>query len=65
MLHIKAETAYDVAKERCDDLSGPAKDLCIDEAKARKKKAVADVNLSAHIGDAQPAPHWPTTSSWS
>lgn len=30
---VKAETAYDIAKERCDDLSGDAKNACQATAK--------------------------------
>lgn len=30
----KAEAAYDVAKEKCDDFSGNAKDVCVKEAEA-------------------------------
>ena len=32
---VKAESAYSVAKEKCDDRDGNAKDVCIQEAKAR------------------------------
>jgi hypothetical protein len=31
----KLESQYKVAKERCDSLSGDAKDACIKQAKAR------------------------------
>lgn len=30
----RADAAYDVAKEKCDDLSGNAKDVCMKDAKA-------------------------------
>ena len=30
----KADATYEVAKERCDDLSGNAKDVCKKDAKA-------------------------------
>ena len=30
----KADAEYDVAKERCDDLAGNAKDVCQKDAKA-------------------------------
>ena len=38
----KAEAQYAVAKERCDDLAGDQKDVCVKEAKAVKSKAEAD-----------------------
>jgi hypothetical protein len=34
-LVAKAEADYAVAKEKCDDLAGNAKDVCVKEAKAR------------------------------
>lgn len=39
----KADADYDVAKEKCDDKSGDAKDACQNEAKATHSKAVADI----------------------
>lgn len=45
----KAESAYAVAKERCDDKAGNAKDVCIEEAKAIETKALADVTLVKEI----------------
>lgn len=38
----KAEADYLVAKERCDDLAGNDKDVCVKEAKAAKTAAKAD-----------------------
>jgi hypothetical protein len=49
----KAKAAYEVAKERCDDLSGDAKNLCVTEAKAVEKKALADVKMGQEIGTAK------------
>lgn len=48
----KAESAYAVAKEKCDDKSGNDKDLCVKEAKAIETKALADVKLSKKIDTA-------------
>ena len=45
MMSTKIDTAYDVAKEKCDDASGNAKDVCIKEAKAVKAKGHADMVL--------------------
>ena len=53
VLVARAESAYAVAKERCDDLSGNAKDGCVKEAKAVEIKALADAKLGKEIGDAK------------
>lgn len=53
ILVVKAETAYAVAKERCDDQSGNAKDVCVQEAKAVEKKALADAKMGKEIGEAR------------
>ncbi|ABM93990.1 MAG: hypothetical protein AB7O64_07370 [Methylibium sp.] len=50
---VKADTAYEVAKERCDDLAGNAKDVCVQEAKAAHTKARADAKLVSATGKAQ------------
>jgi hypothetical protein len=42
----KAEAAYDVAKQKCDDLSGNPKDVCIKEAKAALTTAKADAKVN-------------------
>jgi hypothetical protein len=39
----KADAAYNVAKEKCDELSGERKDVCIKDAQAAKARAEADV----------------------
>jgi hypothetical protein len=39
----KAEAAYDVAKERCDDKAGNDKDVCQKDAKATYERARADI----------------------
>lgn len=38
----KAEADFRVAKEKCDDKDGNAKDVCVEEAKAAKAAAIAD-----------------------
>jgi hypothetical protein len=38
----RAKADYRVAKERCDDLSGNVKDVCLEEAKAAQAAAIAD-----------------------
>ena len=42
----KADAAYDVAKEKCDDLSGNQKDVCVKQAKATHTKAKADAKVA-------------------
>ena len=41
-LEAKANAAYSVAKEKCDDLAGNPKDVCMKEAKAVQTSAMAD-----------------------
>lgn len=53
VLVVKAESAYAVAKERCDDQSGNAKDVCVKEAKAVEVKALADAKMGKEIGEAK------------
>ena len=50
---VKANTAYAVAKERCDDQTGNAKDVCVKEAKAVKAKALADVKMDKKVSKAE------------
>lgn len=42
----KADAAYDVAKEKCDDLKGNDKDVCIKDAKAAQVKAKEDAKVA-------------------
>ena len=42
----KAEADYDVAKEKCDDLKGNDKDVCVKEAKATYTKSKADAKVA-------------------
>jgi hypothetical protein len=53
VLVAKAESAYAVAKERCDDQAGNAKDVCVKEAKAVEIKALADAKMGKEIGEAK------------
>src|SRR4249920_4239304 len=54
----KADAAYDVAKERCDDKKGNDKDVCQKDAKAAHERAVADIKRA----DAKSAGTGSTTS---
>jgi hypothetical protein len=42
----KADADYDVAKEKCDDLSGNRKDVCVKEAKAAHTKAQGEAKVA-------------------
>jgi hypothetical protein len=53
ILVVKADTTYATAKERCDDLAGNPKDVCVKEAKAVQIKALADAKLGKEVGAAQ------------
>jgi hypothetical protein len=48
----KAEAAYAVAKEKCDDLAGNAKDVCRKEAEAAFVTAKADAKAAEKSADA-------------
>jgi hypothetical protein len=49
----KADAVYAVAKEKCDDLAGNPKDVCVKEAKATHTKAVADATMTKKVGEAR------------
>ncbi|MEP6872894.1 MAG: hypothetical protein ABI887_00880 [Burkholderiales bacterium] len=49
----KADAAYAVAKQMCDDKSGNPKDVCVSEAKAARTKALTDARLSEKVGEAR------------
>jgi len=46
-----ADADYSVAKEKCDDLSGNQKDVCVKEAKAAYTKAKADAKVDRVAAD--------------
>lgn len=48
----RAEAAYAVAKEHCDDLSGNANDVCVKEADGAYTTAKADATLAEKSADA-------------
>lgn len=50
---VKADGAYEVAKERCDDLSGNAKDVCNKQAKAVHVAAMAAANTAKATAEAR------------
>ena len=49
----KINAAYDVERERCDDLSGNGKDVCVKTAKATREKALADLKLGKAVASAR------------
>lgn len=49
----KADGAYEVAKERCDDKAGNDKDVCVKEAKSVHVAALADTKVVKKITEAR------------
>jgi hypothetical protein len=45
----KAEATYKVAKEKCDDLKGNDKDVCVKEAKANYTRAKGDAKIAKTV----------------
>ena len=52
-MEVKAETAYAIAKEKCDDKAGNDKSVCVKEAKAVEVKALADARTTEKVGEAK------------
>lgn len=52
LMETRAEARYEVAKERCDDRSGDAKDLCQREAKTAHDKAKAEIKMNKKVSEA-------------
>lgn len=51
-LVVRADTAYDTAKEKCDDFAGNAKDVCRKDAQAAHERALADAKAELKTADA-------------
>jgi hypothetical protein len=49
----RADAAYAVAKEKCDDLAGNPKDVCVKEAKATYVKAKGDAHVDRVAADSR------------
>ena len=47
----KGEATYEVAKQKCDDMSGNPKDVCMKEAKAALTTAKADATVQKKIAE--------------
>ncbi len=50
---VKSDATYNVAKEKCDDLSGTPKTTCRTEAKAIHTKTLADIKMGKQINEAK------------
>jgi hypothetical protein len=53
LAEAKADAQYAVAKEKCDDLTGEQKDVCVKDAKAAKSRADADLRAARKSGAPQ------------
>lgn len=51
----KADAAYDTAKEKCDDFSGNAKDVCVKDAKAAHVKGKEEAKVARVAEDTSKA----------
>jgi len=49
----KSDAAYAVAKEKCDDLAGNPKDVCVKEAKAAHTRGLADAKAGKVMAEAR------------
>jgi hypothetical protein len=49
---MKAEAAYEVAKEKCEDQKGAEQSACKKQAKADKDKALASIKGSKKVATA-------------
>ncbi len=52
LVEARYEARYEVAKERCDDRSGEAKDVCTREAKTAYEKSKADLKMNKKVAEA-------------
>ena len=50
-LVARADADYSVAKEKCDDLKGNAKDVCVKDAKAAHTRAKVDAKANGKVGE--------------
>jgi hypothetical protein len=50
---VRAETTYAVSREKCDDLSGNGKAVCVQEARTVETKALADARMAKAVGEAR------------
>ncbi len=53
VLTAQADAAFSVAKERCDDLAGNVKDVCVKQAEATHVAALSDAKAGKQISEAR------------
>ena len=53
VLIAKAQADYSVAKQKCDDMAGNSKDVCVKEAKAALAAAKAEATAQMKTADAR------------
>jgi hypothetical protein len=53
LAEARADATYNVAKEKCDDLAGNQKDVCVKEAKAARAKTLADARANKEVNAAR------------
>jgi hypothetical protein len=53
VLVAKADAAFSVAKERCDDVAGNVKDVCVKQAEATHTSALAGAKMGKQISEAR------------
>jgi hypothetical protein len=54
---VRADAEYSVAKQKCGDLAGNGKDVCLKEAKAAQVSATADAKADRKVNDARNTAH--------
>lgn len=52
LIEARYEARYEVAKERCEDRTGDAKDVCEREAKSAYEKAKAELKMNKKVAEA-------------
>lgn len=53
LAEVRLEARHELAKEKCDDLSGNAKDVCQTQAKTALDKGKADVKMNKEVAEAR------------
>jgi len=53
LAETRADTSYNIAKEKCEDLAGNPKDVCMKEAKAARAKALVDARANKQVSAAR------------
>lgn len=53
LITVKVDTAYDLARTRCNDKAGNAKNVCTKEAQAARVKGQTDLRLNQRVTEAR------------